>query len=514
MNKITIPPDLPSLINPRKITRARDNVIIVAALIAGMASLLFNWFGTGLAITHILEDEAKDRAVRWGEFLKQDLNDLEWIFESGSPSFVDQHAIDGAVEAGNIFRYKFFNANGLIMYASRTEDIGKTNSKPYFANIVQKGQTFATVENDESFGADNSFISEAYIPIMNGGDFRGAIEVYTNVTDRALELQKLRIWAFVVLCGFTALLGGMLAIVVVRNKMTQEIAEESQIAEQALHAVNEALEERVSQRTQELEFEIQSHLETEKELVDAKMKAERANAAKSAFLSSVSHELRTPMNAIMGFAQVLQLSARSKLDERETENVRQIIENGDLLVELIDQVLDLSKLQSGEAEAASTNVSIDELLDECAAEYKDTADRKQVTIITDAGICVGKSAALDRNLLKQALLNLISNAVKFNKNGGTVHIACECTSDPVLKINVTDTGEGIAKKHHDTVFQSFQRMGRESQAIEGTGVGLSIAKGLIELMSGHITFESMEGEGSTFTIEIPVKPTVMDNNVA
>ena len=507
MNKMTFPPRLPNLVNPGKITRARDNVIVLAALVAGLASLLFNWFGTGVAITHILEDEAKDKAVRWGEFLKQDLADLEWLFTSGAPSIGDRRAIDSAVEAGNIFRYKFFDANGLTVYASRTEDIGNINTKPYFVNFVQKGQTFASVENDESFGADNTFVSEAYIPIMKDGDFRGAIEVYSNVTERAQELLKLRIFAFVVLCGFTALLGGMLAIVIVRSKMTREIAEESQIAEQALQAVNEALEERVSQRTQELELEIHSHLETEKELFDAKMKAERANAAKSAFLSSVSHELRTPMNAIMGFAQVLQLSARSKLDERETENVRQIVENGDKLVELIDQILDLSQLQSGEAEATSTNVSIDEFLEECAAEYSEVADRKQVAIITDAGICVGKSAALDRNLLKQAPLNLISNAIKFNKQGGTVRIACECTTDPVLKINVTDTGAGIPKQHHDAVFQSFQRMGREAQTIEGTGVGLSIAKGLVELMNGHITFKSVEGEGSTFTIEIPVEPT-------
>lgn len=284
--------------------------------------------------------------------------------------------------------------------------------------------------------------------------------------------------------------------------------QEKLAAELALKAANEELEERVSQRTQELEFEIHSHLETEAELFVAKMKAERANAAKSAFLSSVSHELRTPMNAIMGFAQVLQLSARSKLNEREIENVRQIVENGDKLVELIDQVLDLSKLQSGEAEAAATNVSIDVLLEECADEYKEAADRKQVTVMTDAGICVGKSATLDRNLLKQALLNLISNAIKFNEQGGTVHIVCECSSDSLLKINVIDTGEGIAKQHHDAVFQSFQRIGREAQMIEGTGVGLSIAKGLVELMGGHITFESAEGEGSTFTIEIPMKPIV------
>lgn len=482
---------------------ARDNIILFAALVACLMSLLFNWFGSGFAINHLLEEEAKGKAVSWGVFLQNDLVNLDQLLITGEPSFVDQHNINAAIDAGNIIRYKFFDASGMIVYASSASDIGNILTNDYFQSIVMKGETFAKIDVTDTFEENQKYVSEAYIPIMENGVFQGAIEVYSDVTKRAEEMFKFRIWAFVVLCGFTLLLGVLLAIVIVRRKLAQEIVEQSLVAEEALKAVNEALEERVSQRTEELELEIRSHLETEAELVASMMKAERANTAKSAFLSSVSHELRTPMNAIMGFAQVLQLSARGKLDKRETENIRQIIENGDKLVSLIDQVLDLSKLETGHTQAEASQFTIEELLSECAEELQADADRNGINMTIDAGICVGKMATVDRNCLKQALLNLISNAIKYNKQGGSVLISCECASDDALKIAVKDTGPGIPAEHYDNVFQSFERLGREGKTIAGAGIGLTISKSLIELINGQIGFESTVGTGSTFWIELP-----------
>lgn len=481
----------------------RDNFILIVALLACLVSLLFNWVGTGYAIKHILEDEAKDRAVRWGLFVKQDLTDLDQIFSIGTLSFVDQHAIQSAVHAGNITRYKIFNADGLIVYASRPEDVGQIATKSYFYEIVKKGQIFVKID-EKDFDEDNKFVSEAYIPVMEDGLFRGAIEVYSDVTERANEMFKFRIWAFVVLCGFTLLLAGLFAIIVIRRKITQEIAEQSQVSEQALKAVNEALEERVSQRTRELELEIEAHLETETELVDAMMKAERANAAKSAFLSSVSHELRTPMNAIMGFTQVLQLSTRAKLDERESENLQHIISNGDQLVGLIDQILALSKLETGATVAEASQFKIDALINECVEEYRAEADRNNITITAGISACSDKTADVDRNCLKQVLLSLISNAIKYNKPGGLLDISCECNAQATFKITVMDTGSGIPNDQYDVIFQSFERLGREGHNINGAGIGLSIAKSLIELINGQIGFESVVGTGSTFWIELPM----------
>lgn len=493
---------------------ARDNIIIIGALIAGVMSLLFNWFGTGYAINHLLEEEAKAKAVRWGVFLQNDLVNLDQLLIGAGPSFVDADKINTAISAGIIIRHKFFDASGKIVHASRLDDIGKTTSSNYFQNIVMKGETFAKIELDDTFEENQTYVSEAYIPIMENGAFKGAIEVYSDVTMRAREMFKFRIWAFVVLCGFTLLLGGLLAVVVIRRKVAQEIAEQSFVAEQALIDVKGALEERVSDRTYELKLEIESHLETEAELVDAMMKAERANAAKSAFLSSVSHELRTPMNAIMGFAQVLQLSAKGKLDARETENVAQIIDNGDKLVGLIDQILDLSKLETKHTDTHTTQFRIDELLMESVKEFQADADRNDIKIMTDVGTCIGKSVTVDRNCLKQTLFNLVSNAIKYNTQGGSVQIICECGSNDGFKIIVKDTGIGIPVEHHDNVFQSFERLGQEGKTITGAGVGLSISKSLVELINGKIGFESAAGKGSTFWIEVSAKPMVMDINVA
>ena len=471
----------------------QDNLILIAVLLAAIASLLFNWFGTGYALERIMEEQSEERALRWGHLLESDLQDLDTLLAKGKPSQEDLRTIQTIVSAGSIFRFKFFNAHGVIVYASREEDAGHTIRKSYFYEIVKEGVPFIKVEKEEDFGSNIKYVVEAYIPILKNGIFRGAIEVYLDLSQSAATMQRYRIIAFFVLFGFTLLLCGMFAITTIRSKVRQEIADQNVIAKNALEAVNEVLESRVTQRTQELELEIKSHLETEAELVDAMMKAERANTAKSAFLSSVSHELRTPMNAIMGFAQVLQLSTQKKLDRNEVENLQDIITNGDKLIGLIDQILKLSKLETGNSITKSSQFKIDELIKECEEEYLLEAKKREITITSNVSTCLDKTVTVDRNCLKQALLNLLSNAIKYNKPGGVVSINCECNADVICKITVTDTGLGIPINQHDAIFHSFERLGREGHNIDGTGIGLSIAKSLIELIDGRIGFESDVG---------------------
>ena len=284
----------------------------------------------------------------------------------------------------------------------------------------------------------------------------------------------------------------------------QTLRQEKLAAELALKAVNEELEERVSQRTQDLEQEIQSHLVTEAQLIDSMEKAKRANAAKSAFLSSVSHELRTPLNAIMGFAQVLQISARGKLDARQLENIQQIVENGDKLTDLIEQILDLSKLEKNTSNIDIAHVAIDDIIHECIDHYIKDAENHGLSLSAIVDSCQGIMVAADRSYLKQALLNLMSNAIKYNRDGGAVTVSCDIVPSEHLKISVVDTGFGIPSAQHKNVFQPFQRLGREGTTIEGAGVGLSISKNLVELMGGRIGFNSEHNVGSTFWIDIPV----------
>lgn len=483
--------------------KRRDRFILVAALVAGLASLLFTWFGTGFAIDRILEDEANNKALRWGHLLEAELGDLDLLLAKGQPTDTDAQIIERVIKAGDIFRFKFMNAHGVVVYASRESDIGTSIEHTYFYEYVMEGIPFTKIKRDENFGEGIELVTEAYIPVLKGDTFRGAIEVYSDVTDRAKELQRYRIVAFIVSFGFTLLLGGIFAIIYVRSKISHEIAERSLITEQATKAVNEALEERVAQRTAELEYEIRSHLKTEAELVDAMTKAERASTAKAVFLSSISHELRTPMNAIMGFAQVLRRSAEAKLNERESENVQDIIDNGNRLIHLIDQLLTLSKLQSGDTVAKPSEFKINDLILECAEEIAVEAKYAGIKFSTNMDVCAAKVATVDRDCLKQALLNLISNAIKYNKKGGIVDVSCDCKDNGKVRISVLDTGKGIPEHQRESVFQSFDKLGREGHAIEGVGIGLSIAKSLVELINGEIGFESVSDSGSTFWIELP-----------
>lgn len=488
---------------PVKQPAVRDRFILVAALVAGLASLLFTWFGTGFAIDKILEDESTSKALRWGQLLEAELGDLDLLLAKGHPTDADAEIIERVIKVGGIFRFKFINAHAVVVYASRESDMGTTILHSYFYDYVKKGIPYTKIEKDEDFGDDKKLVTEAYIPVLKDDIFRGAIEVYRDVTTRANELGRYRIVAFIVSFGFTLLLGGILAIIYVRSKISHEVAEQSVIAEQATKAVNEALEKRVAQRTEELEHEIRSHLKTEAELIEAITKAERANSAKAVFLSSISHELRTPMNAIMGFAQVLKRSAEKKLTARETENVQHIINNGNQLVHLVDQLLSLSKLQSGERVTKPTEFMINDLIEECIEDTDAEARVEGVTLSSNIAICTAKTTTVDRECLKQALLNLLSNAIKYNKKGGIVDVSCDCKADGRIRISVLDTGNGIPKNQRDKVFQSFDKLGREGHAIEGVGIGLSITKSLVDLIKGEIGFESVVGSGSTFWIELP-----------
>lgn len=245
--------------------------------------------------------------------------------------------------------------------------------------------------------------------------------------------------------------------------------------------------------------DITARRDAEDALRSARDEAERASRAKSEFLSAMSHELRTPMNAILGFAQLLDTDARRPLAEAQRGHVRHILQAGSHLLALIDDVLDLARVEAGKQPILLEPVSIGPLVRECLALVRPLAEERRVVLHDDAVPADPVWVAADRTRLKQVLLNLLSNAIKYNREGGQVRLAFSAGSDEVW-VAITDTGVGFGREQHDQLFTAFERLGAEDGPIQGVGIGLALSKRMLELMSGRIEVHSEVGVGSTFRI--------------
>ena len=230
---------------------------------------------------------------------------------------------------------------------------------------------------------------------------------------------------------------------------------------------------------------------------------EVAGRHKSEFLASMSHELRTPLNAVIGFSDVLLERLFGELNERQEEYVRDIRDSGRHLLELINEILDLSRVEAGRMELDPAALSLPELLEHSLAMVRERAARHGITISLDVAPEVGVIWA-DELKLKQVVLNLLSNAVKFTRDGGSVDLRAEIVGGQAQVI-VRDTGIGIDATDHERIFEAFQRGGREARS-EGTGLGLTLSKRIVELHGGRIWMTSRPGAGSTFGFAVPVRP--------
>lgn len=249
--------------------------------------------------------------------------------------------------------------------------------------------------------------------------------------------------------------------------------------------------------------DISEQREALRQIVEAKEAAEVANKAKSSFLDSMSHELRTPLNAIIGFSQMLGLDVYGPLSEKQREYVRDITASGELLLQLVSQVLDLSTIESGRLTMTVADVEVGGVIRECLTMTRAMAEEKNLMVIdrvSEAGDLVIRSDAVR---LKQVILNLLSNAVKYNKDGGTITVHAEKSARQTVWISVSDTGAGISPENLERVFEPFNRLGREALSIEGTGIGLTIVKYLMEVLGGRVELTSEIGKGSIFRIELP-----------
>lgn len=248
-----------------------------------------------------------------------------------------------------------------------------------------------------------------------------------------------------------------------------------------------------------LSREIRWRKQVEAELSIARERAESANKAKSRFLANMSHELRTPLNAVMGYSQLIETNPAGQQDDKKS--AAEIMKAGKHLLSLINELLDLSKVESGKMSLQIKAVDLNETIQECLVLIAQFAGEKQIEIEHNNQEQV--VAMADQGRLKQVLLNLLSNAIKYNRPGGKVSINVT-SRDSHAAIAIADDGQGIAEEHLELLFEPFERLDAENSHVEGTGIGLTISRQIVELMRGSISVESKLGAGSLFEVRLPV----------
>jgi signal transduction histidine kinase len=241
-----------------------------------------------------------------------------------------------------------------------------------------------------------------------------------------------------------------------------------------------------------------------REIADKSRQLEAASRHKSEFLANMSHELRTPLNAIIGFSEVLSERMFGELNEKQEEYLKDIHASGQHLLSLINDILDLSKIEAGRMELELTDFHLPTALDSALALIRERAGRRGIALHLSVDDRLGQIRA-DERKVRQVVLNLLSNAIKFTPEGGRIDVGA-VPRDGFVEVAVSDTGVGIAPEDQEAVFEEFRQVGTADKKVEGTGLGLTLCRKFIELHGGKIWVKSQLGQGSTFTFTVPVRP--------
>jgi len=228
-----------------------------------------------------------------------------------------------------------------------------------------------------------------------------------------------------------------------------------------------------------------------------------ASRHKSEFLANMSHELRTPLNAVLGFSEVLSERMFGELNEKQEEYLKDIQASGQHLLSLINDILDLSKVEAGRMELELTDFHLPAALDNAMTLVRERAARRGIALHADVDERLGQIQA-DERKIRQVVLNLLSNAIKFTPEGGSINVRA-MPGDGVVKVSVGDTGAGIAPEDQEAIFEEFKQVGTAAKKVEGTGLGLALSRKFVELHGGRIWVTSELGAGSTFTFTIPMR---------
>ena len=302
-------------------------------------------------------------------------------------------------------------------------------------------------------------------------------------------------------CGVLLQLSDVTKQICSEKKLYKKVNEELRDCDQELETVIAARTEQLREAIETLECEIDKRTKTEALMLKAKDEAEKANVSKSQFLSRMSHELRTPMNAILGFSQLLK---RLDLDDKQSSYNDEILLAGNHLLSMISDILDLSIIESGNLTVSMSDVPLARVMHECVSMVKHKLDFRNIQIHNLIPADDDITLRVDETRLKEVLVNLLTNAVKYNTDNGLVSIGYKQVYKNNIRIHVSDTGKGLSDDDQIHIFEPFNRLGAEYTDIEGVGIGLSISKKLMEMMDGSISLESNKGQGTTFYLDFPI----------
>ena len=397
-----------------------------------------------------------------------------------------------------VVKIKIYTIDGVTIFSTDGNELGVDKRlNPLFQNArVGRTASELTRRGEKSKSEDEvaTFdLVSTYIPITEAnGKVAAVFELYSDVSEavQRIERASLRLLAGLALI-FASLYGILLLIVGRADRILRRQYRELKRKEMQLAAKNN-----------ELQIEIASRREVEIALRYSEKAAAKANQAKTEFLSSVSHELRTPLHAILGFTQLLESEPTTPLAPTQKRFVDQILKAGRHLLTLINEILDLASIEAGKIRLSVEPVDVASVVAECLPLVQEIAGRRGVGVATPAG--AGNLRVLaDYMKLKQALLNLMSNGVKYNHDGGTVTVEVAAVAGGRVRISVIDTGIGIPEEKLGELFRPFHRLESTAQNVEGSGIGLALTRSLVHAMDGEIDVTSVPGRGSTFWMELP-----------
>ncbi len=451
-----------------------------------------NWFGLaamivlivlGLALAgsiilqsasdRIIANHAERTAQAWAEYVGSQLGSVEAVADGAPLSAEQREFLQSVTRFGPVFRFKLFDNLGRLIIVS--DDLAGDGPAAERSNdhnqnarsVLATGTPVTGVKSGVGNPNRPDIYAESYVPVMNAGRVVAISEVYVDQTQQAAETRSDFILFGLKIAGMTllALAIPFAALITLARRIRRQ---------------NEVLR-------------------AEKERVQA------AERAKAEFLANMSHELRTPLNAINGFSELLAEEAYGPLGNGEYKKFAKAInDSGQLLLELINDVLDISKIEAGNAELKEETFPIMPVIDACITMVRERATEGGVELVVDTATGTLPQLHADKMRIKQVVLNLLSNAVKFTPSGGRVTLKVWCGNDSGFVFQVADTGIGISADNIPKALARFQQVdGGLNRKHEGSGLGLPLAKSLVEMHDGSLDLQSELGVGTTVTVRLP-----------